>query len=64
LQRLSQLLKCLADRTSLAPAAIVMMMVVSLLNFTLDVLLQRRVVLLRSRQISGLKILGKLVEGL
>lgn len=41
-----------------------MMMVMTLRCSTFDVLLKRRIVLLCSRQISRLEIMGELVEGL
>ena len=64
LQRLAQLLKSLTDSAPFAPAATVMMMVVLLRCLILEVLLNRRVVLLGSRNIPGLEILRELVERL
>ena len=71
LQRLAQLLKGLTDRALFAPAVAVVMMVVPVRSLTLplrglilEVLLNRREILLGPRQIPGLEILRKLVERL
>jgi len=62
LQFLAQLLQQLADPAGRTPAATVVMMAVLCHNLILGVLLNLRIVLLRRRNIPGLKVLRKLLE--